>query len=387
MAADNQMLSRVVNDYLLWLIETGYAEKTIYNYERMLNHFQKFTGSGNDSLDSILSRDNIINYEKNCPLKNCTVSVWGLARYLYQHGQLTSLPHRNQNKLPALYETYLYDYQKIGQVSKQRISGCRKTLLLLSEWLAGEKIILNKLRIEQVDSFLSEISKNYARETMQCHRSVLRGFLQWLYQQDVTTRNLAVLVTGPPQYAVARPPHFLRPDEIKKLFAVSPVTPNEQRSWAMLHLAYYLGLRPVEISRITLDDILFSKQEIILPTRKSCNPISIPLPTAAIKAIADYVISVRPESDKRELFLKLRAPYEPIKSFSVCRCITAWMHKADVTGSAYWLRHTYAQILLEADVSIFEIKEMLGHDRIQTTSRYLRIHVTLMREVLFNESI
>jgi site-specific recombinase XerD len=186
---------------------------------------------------------------------------------------------------------------------------------------------------------------------------------------------------------VAKPPHFLRPDEIKKLFAVSPVTPIEQRAWAMLHLAYYLGLRPVEISRISLDDILFSKQEIILPARKSCNPISIPLPVAAIKAIADYVINVRPESEKRELFLKLRAPYKPIKSASVCRCITAWMRNADVPGSAYWLRHTYAQNLLEADASTFEIKEMLGHDRIQTTRRYLKIHFTMMREVLFDESI
>lgn len=387
MPANNQMLERAVSDYLLWLIDTGYAERTIYHYERMLNHFQNFIGSGNDSLDAILSRDNIINYEKDCPLKNCTVSVWGLARYLYQHGKLTRLPHRNQERLPALYETYLYDYQKTGQISKQRISGCRRILLLFSGWLAKEGIILNKLRIEQVDCFLSQIIKSYARETMQHHRSLLRGFLHWLYQQNITSRNLSLLVTGPPQYAVTKPPHFLRSDEIKKLFAVSPVTPNEQRSWAMVHLAYYLGLRPVEISRISLDDILFSKQEIILPTRKSCNPISVPLPAAAIKAIADYVVSVRPESEKRELFLKLRAPYEPIKSFSVCRCITAWMHKADVPGSAYWLRHTYAQNLLEADASIFEIKEMLGHDRIQTTSRYLRIHFTMMRKVLFNESI
>jgi len=224
-------------------------------------------------------------------------------------------------------------------------------------------------------------------KTVQRHRSSLRGFLNWIYQKKITRRNLALLIVGPPQYAVAKPPRFLRANEIKKLFMVIPATANEQRTMAMLYFAYYLGLRPVEISRISLDDILFSKQEILLPTRKSCNPITIPLPTIAIKAIADYVINIRPKSDNRKLFLQLRAPYEPVKSCSVCSCIASWMRKAGTPGSAYWLRHTYAQNLLEAEVSIFEIREMLGHDRIQTTSRYLKIHIRMMREVLFNETI
>jgi len=259
--------------------------------------------------------------------------------------------------------------------------------MLFSDWLTREGGKLQHLRIEQVDRFLGDISQNYAPETMQRHRSSLRGFLSWLYQKKISRRNLALLVVGPPQYAAAKPPRFLRADEIKKLFVPIPATPVEQRTLAMLHLAYYLGLRPVEISRISLDDILFSKQEIHLPERKSCNPITVPLPMTAIKAIADYVINVRQKSDSRKLFLQLYAPYEPVKSISVCSCISAWMRKAGTPGSAYWLRHTYAQNLLEAKASIFEIKEMLGHDRIQTTSRYLKIHITMMREVLFNETI
>jgi len=385
--ANNSYLDKAVSDYLLWLIDTEYAESTIYNYERKLIHFQNYIGSGTDSLDAILSNENIIGYKRNCRHKDCTVSVWGLARYLYRQGKLTELPRRNPKNLPIHYETYLSDSQTNGAISAQRIHGCRKTLQLFSSWLAREIYKLQKLRIEQVDRFLNDISKNYAPETMQRHRSYLRGFLNWLYQGKITKRNLALLVVGPPQYAATKPPRFLRADEIKKLFVVIPATPYEQRTLAMLNLAYYLGLRPVEISRISLDDILFSKQEIHLPTRKSCNPITIPLPATAIKAIAEYIINVRPESDSRKLFLGLHAPYEPVKSVTVCSSITAWMRKAGTPGSAYWLRHTYAQNLLEAKASIFEIKEMLGHDRVQTTSRYLKIHITMMRKVLFDEAI
>jgi site-specific recombinase XerD len=63
------------------------------------------------------------------------------------------------------------------------------------------------------------------------------------------------------------------------------------------------------------------------------------------------------------------------------------MRQAAPCSSAYWLRHTYAQNLLEAGVSIYEIKEMLGHDSIESTKKYLHIHIKLMRKVLFDETI
>jgi site-specific recombinase XerD len=63
------------------------------------------------------------------------------------------------------------------------------------------------------------------------------------------------------------------------------------------------------------------------------------------------------------------------------------MREAGLPGSAYWLRHTYAQNLLEAGASIFEIMQMLGHDNMQSTQGYLHVHTKLMREVLFDETL
>ena len=50
-------------------------------------------------------------------------------------------------------------------------------------------------------------------------------------------------------------------------------------------------------------------------------------------------------------------------------------------------RHTYAQNLLQIGRPIQEIKEMLGHDSIQSSGRYIQIHTELMRKVLFNETL
>jgi len=35
-------LKQAVDDYLLWMISSGYADATIRNYERILNHFVDF---------------------------------------------------------------------------------------------------------------------------------------------------------------------------------------------------------------------------------------------------------------------------------------------------------------------------------------------------------
>ena len=63
------------------------------------------------------------------------------------------------------------------------------------------------------------------------------------------------------------------------------------------------------------------------------------------------------------------------------------MKQAGLPSSAYWLRHTYAQNLLLTGRSIFEVKEMMGHQNIQSTHRYLHIDIKLMRRVLFDEEL
>jgi len=155
----------------------------------------------------------------------------------------------------------------------------------------------------------------------------------------------------------------------------------------MIYLGYTLGLRPKEISLIRLDDISFSQREIAIPDRKSNNPIKLPLPEVTIKAIAVYIVGARPETNERALFLTFRVPYKPISPGCVSQDIRDAMRKANLPSSAYWLRHTYAQNLLQAGASIFEIKQMMGHDKIQTTQRYIHIHTQLMREVLFDETL
>jgi site-specific recombinase XerD len=171
----------------------------------------------------------------------------------------------------------------------------------------------------------------------------------------------------------------------KLLCSLTLNTPTQIRTYAMVHLAYTLGLRPVEISSISLDDISFQKAELRVRKRKTNNPAILPLPETALKAIAAYVLHARPAGDYREVFLTAVKPFKPISAGTVIHHIAKAMRKAGLGATAYWLRHSYAQHLLQIGRTIYEIKDMMGHQSIQSTQRYLHIHTDLMRKALFDE--
>ncbi len=388
--ADAVPLEQAIRDYLLWMIDKEYSLQTWALYGRLLNHFSVFIASRSTAWERIFTLETLAAFQEEYKLTHAAVAVRGLARYLHAQQRIPWPLTRQPRKLLGIYEEYLDYYAKtrLGH-RKSDLLGIRRVLTVLRDFLAGERIELAAVQIEHLDAVLAKHNVGLAPKTGRTNRSRLCGFLRYLYQvREVLKKDLAALVVGAPQYAKDKPPKFLRRHEVRQLFNSGElVTPWGLRTNAMLYLAFSLGLRPKEISLISLDDISFASGEIALPDRKCQNPIKLPLPEAAIKAIAAYIIGARPQTTKRYLFLGLHAPYNHVSAAMVGQDIKTRMRAAGLSASAYWLRHTYAQNLLETNTSIFEIKEMLGHDRIQTTRRYLNIHIRLMREVLFDETL
>jgi len=290
-------------------------------------------------------------------------------------------------QMPDLYEQYLLFYKLTSRVSDNNLRRVRSLLARFHGHLQEQNIEISALRIEHLDAFLAGM--NLATNSKGLYRSRLRGFLKYLYhEQRIIKRDLADLLVGPPIFAKPKPPKFLRSNEVRKLFSSLELsTPRAIRTYAMIHLAYTMALRPVEISRITLDDISFSEKMLTMPERKGDRPITLPIPEKTMKAIAAYVLRGRVKTHHRHLFITCKKPYRPLSPGTVPAEIWKAMRSAGLSSSAYWLRHTYAQNLLKLGRPIYEIKEMLGHQDIQHTQRYLHIDTELMRKVLLNETL
>ncbi|MBW2570491.1 MAG: tyrosine-type recombinase/integrase [Deltaproteobacteria bacterium] len=379
-------LEKAVSDYLLWMISNGYADSTSMRYQQVLKHFAHYIIQRAIPWDAVFTFDTLKDFQKESGLILALRAVRGLSRYLFKQNRIKRLIEKPVQPLPEVFEEYLDYYTRVKDISRLQMLRARRTLTAFGDYFDKNSIMLKSVRIEQIDAFLAEYNRNYTKEICGTNRSILRGFLAWLHQNRILKRNFAPLIIGAPVFAQSKPPKFLRPNEIRCLFeSLTGTTPIELRTTAIVHLGFYLGLRPKEISRIRLDDIEFKKQEICIPDRKNTNPARLPLPDRCIKTVAAYIMGCRPATDNRKLFITVRVPYRPLLPVTVSKDIAGAMTKAGLSSTAYWLRHTYAQNLLEADVPFFEIKEMMGHDSIQTTRRYLHVHTKLMREVLFDD--
>ena len=385
----HQQLEKAIDDYLQWMKSVGYTRNTRKNYQAQLNQFICFSKNTAISWQQLFTSNSLECFKKDSG-QSSVPAINGLSHYLFSQGQIPqpSLKRSVPIDLPKIYEDYLAHQQTYRQATAHQISNTKRVLVAFDQYLQSHKIDFDSLKIQQVDAFLSEFLAPFAAATGRIYRGMLRGFLKYLYhERNIIKRDLAAFVTGRREYAQAKPPNFLRPQEILKLFAgLTIASASDIQTYAMVQLAYTMGLRPKEISRIRLHDISFRTQQLKIARRKSTNPIELPMPEHTVKAIAAYVIAARPQSEYRHVFLTRLPPLRPMSPNSVARHITNAMKKASLPSTAYWLRHTYAQNLLEAGCSIFEIKEMLGHDKIESTKLYLHVHLKLMRKVLFDET-
>jgi len=383
-----QTLKRDIDEYLQWMISTGYSFSTCGTYQNELNSFFLFIIRKQIDWNDIFTLHTLKEFQKDTQAATGP-GVRGLWQYLFDQKRIhqpIDPPHR---RLPNPYEDYLLYYHQTREVSSTKLVRIRRVLCAFHDYFERQNLKLASLHIEHIDAFLAEFFTSFSPVTRHTYRSYLRGFLKFLYYpRKIIRKDLAPMVVGARQFAQSKPPKFLRTHEIQRLFDGFELSSFKNlRNYAMLHLSYGLGLRPDEISLITLDDISFTQSELTLTTRKNDRPAKLPLPENTIKAITAYIIGARPKSSDRRLFLNLVAPYRPISATSVGQHITECIRKAGLSGTAYWLRHTYAQNLLEAGSSIYEIKEMMGHTNINSSEKYLHVHIKLMRRVIFDEEL
>jgi len=343
-----ETLEQAIDDYLQWMTTNGYANSTREKNKQMLNSFLSFIRHRRFNWDEIFTLDTLKLFQKVRGIKHVH-AITGLARYLFEHKRILQPIPIKDYRLPKIYEEYLLYYKKSRQASYRKIIQIKRVLAAFHDYLKKLKINLSAIKIEHIDAFMAEFNARFLSQTCRVYRSYLRGFLKYLYlERKILSRDLAPLVVGAPMFAKAKPPKFLRPKEVKEVFDSLKLSSSmDIRTCAMVHLAYTLGLRPKEIGRIGLDDISFKRAELTVKVRKNNNPIKLPLPDITIKALAAYLIGVRVESKHRTLFLSLQVPHGPLCQGVVGQYISKCMKAVNPSSTAYWLRHTYAQNLLE----------------------------------------
>ena len=157
------------------------------------------------------------------------------------------------------------------------------------------------------------------------------------------------------------------------------------RDRAVMLLASLLGLRSGDIKRLRFDQIDWANRRLSLVQHKTGRRLDLPLPDECALAIIDYWKNERPEIGDPHVFLRHRAPHQPLVAGNHFHQVVAGCFaRAGVKVSGrhrglHTLRHSAAVGMLESGTAYPVIGSVLGHADANTTRRYLRVDVAHLR--------
>jgi site-specific recombinase XerD len=216
----------------------------------------------------------------------------------------------------------------------------------------------------------------------QYFRSGLRAFLRFCFTEGLVAVDLsdaALAVTGRRRSSL---PRGIEPEAARALLgACDRRTALGRRDYAVLITLLRLGLRAGEVARLRLDDLDWRAGELVVHG-KSARHDRLPLPVDVGEAISAYLRRGRPRSDRREVFLRARAPFEPIATGTVGSTVRRACRRAGITEvGPHRLRHTVACEMVRAHVPLVEIAQVLRHKSLQSTAIYTRVDLDALREL------
>lgn len=236
---------------------------------------------------------------------------------------------------------------------------------------------LDALCAQDVTSFMLQQARRYSAGYTQLIASALRSFFRFLLQQALITTNLAQCLPTPARRRLSTLPKFISADDVEHLLhCIDQESPEGRRNYAILQLLARLGLRAAEVASLTLNDLDWDAEEIIV-RGKSGRCDRLPLPDEVGQALATYLRDGRPSCSTRRVFVRHRAPQ---RGFANGEAVGTIVRRAlDRAGlnpahkGAHLLRHSLATRLLRNGASLAEIGELLRHRNLNTTQIYAKV--------------
>lgn len=216
--------------------------------------------------------------------------------------------------------------------------------------------------------------------------SALRCFLRYCLLTGRIRRDLAASVCAPRYSTWETPPRAIPWDEIRRiLHAIPRDNKYGRRDYAMLLLLAAYGLGGAEVAGLQLDDIGW--REKILRVRRSKTGVAIELPLLppVARAIAEYLKHDRPKHvTHRDVFLTVGMPHRRISTSVLRHQIRQYACKAGITREilgSHLFRHCHASRQVDWGTPHKVLADILGHQRSESTSVYIRVAMRRLRSV------
>ena len=224
-------------------------------------------------------------------------------------------------------------------------------------------------------AYCKEVRKNRERSRAR-KSSAIRTFFKYLKTNAIIDDNPMINLDSPKLKKTL--PKYLTVEQAQKLL-MSIDGPNKERDYCIMTLFMNCGFRLSELVSIDYNAIKYESSESasVVITGKGNKQRTVYLNKACILSIKRYM-NVRPTDgikDRNALFLSNRLTR--ISTKTVQHLVDTYLEKAGLGGqgfSVHKLRHTAATLMYQTGkVDVLELKELLGHESLNTTQIYTHI--------------
>lgn len=272
-----------------------------------------------------------------------------------------------QSNIPDCYRVYMLA-KKIEGMSPESMKTYNFYLTDFFEHINRpfEQVTTNDIRI-----YLYETQKRtgISNRTLDGKRLVINTFMDWCWKEGYIPNNPCASIK--PIKFEEKPREPLSNMELE---IVRDACEN-YRDKAMIELFYSTGCRLSEMANLKISDIDFTSKEVHLFGKGSKHR------TSYLNAKAEYMLKKyfeleRPkDSISDSVFVIFRKPYNRMQKGSIYARVKAIQKRSGIERSLFphLLRHTMATDALNRGMNVAEVKEILGHEKLDTTMIYAKI--------------
>ena len=216
-----------------------------------------------------------------------------------------------------------------------------------------------------------------------CNRNRIMTGLRFLFRVTLRRLDLAEEV-----YHLREPqklPAVMSVDEIKRLLAVA----SSLKTRVLLSLGYGCGLRASEIVRLKVKHIDRAQNIIRIEQSKGRKDRNVMLSDEMLGLLRQWW-KTRPSRydagiplQERWLFPSRKSAGRPMTTRQLNRLFHEAAEAAGIKKGVtpHTLRHSFATHLLEQDTNLRKIQLLLGHEKLETTARYLHVATGMISAV------
>ena len=238
----------------------------------------------------------------------------------------------------------------------------------------------NGVSIDTIKNFVVESASSLKPGSLHNVLCYIKQFHMYLKSIGVNAPDCLLLLSVPVQreYKVY---NIINDEELYALLnQIDTSSPIGKRDMAIFQLIITTGMRSTDVVNMKLTDIDWSRGEIHIIQKKTGNPLTLPLLQEAGRAIQDYILNGRPDSDAEEIFLRSKAPFRKLdRGPAVQFRFYHYLDKAGIAHSPsdgktlHGLRRRLGTNMLTAGIPVTTIAQVLGHAGLESTDRYLSI--------------